>query len=244
MLRGWTAAVIVAAISGTPARVDRWVEGSAHHCICTRAPAEERHDLWRYPQIFVSSPTARRVVNDAIAADVRDSLRLKTLHRSPQCSCKSAELVSKTSDDCEPTYLSNHYISLQCSSEASLYGKSATTYRSLLFEINGSDVRRLSAEEIFRDGEAVKAVRTMLATSIQRDHEHAAEGDPNGQISEREIPELSAQMLRSAALTPGGVHFIVLGSHHSAFEATLSLRHIREFLAPGVLEELEGSGLR
>jgi hypothetical protein len=194
--------------------------------------------------MFVSSPTARRAVNDAIVADVRSSLELKTLNRSPQCSCKSAELVWRAWDGCEPTYLSNHFISLQCSKEGSLYGRSATTYRSLLFEINGSDVRRLSAEEIFRDGEAVKAVRTMLAASIQGDHEHAAEGDPNGQISVIEIPELSAQMLRSAALTPGGVHFIVPGSHHSAFEATLSLRHIREFLAPGVLEELEGSGLR
>jgi hypothetical protein len=175
---------------------------------------------------------------------MRNSLRLKTLDRSPQCSCERAELVSKAWDDCEPTYLSNHYISLQCSKEGSLYGRSATNYRSLLFEINGSDVRRLSTEEIFRDAGAVQAVRTMLAASIQRDHEHAADGDPNGQISESEIPELSAQMLKSAALTPGGVHFIVLGSHHSAFEATLSLRHIREFLAPGVLEELEGNGLR
>lgn len=45
-------------------------------------------------------------------------------------------------------------------------------------------------------------------------------------------------MVESGVLVAGGMQFLVLGDHYSAFETTLSTEELREFLAPEILQEL------
>jgi hypothetical protein len=214
------------------------IQGASHQCDCRSAEPQEVHSSWSYPRIVHANPATAAAVNQAIAANVRKALELKTLSATRRCKCRRSGLILKRGDRCETKLQSESYVALRCGLEVSLMGKAGTTYRSLHIQLDGDAPRVIATEELFRGPTAVKVVTAMLAAHIRDDHEAAAPGDPNANISEDEIPQLSEQMFRSGVLVPGGVRFIVTGSHHSAFETIIDVTRLRPFLAARVLRDI------
>ncbi len=87
----------------------------------------------------------------------------------------------------------------------------------------------LKSEDLFHPKGREKVRETLERIVSSQWRQSLADDDsvPNSQITEEELAPLADEMLKTATLKPDGVHFLALGSHHSAFETTLAYAGLR-----------------
>jgi hypothetical protein len=216
-------------------------KGNTMRCDCADAEFPESRYSWSFPTVYVASTEATRLVNDAIRADVLNALQLHSF-REHRCHCalKRAEAAPVLADDyCELSYESSRYVSLLCSTERTMYGRGATEYRSLLFEIRGRTGRRVASDRLFAGPMAIDRLKTRLTEFVKAERQEGlASRTYESMVDDREVPQLVAAMIGAATLTNKGVHFLALGSHHSVFEVTLSASELQRDLARDVAKDL------
>jgi hypothetical protein len=231
--------------NGVAATIDRWIEGETAKCTCDARDPEEIHRSWRYPQLSFHSASVTSSVNRRIARDVLNSLKLPsfpTHHHECGCDDRSA-FVFHWDNFCEATHVSDRYVTLLCSKEGYSGGKGGTSYRTILIRISGNRSTPLKPSDLFRNNAAVEAVQKILAKKIADDYKATLKG-PNANIDEADIPQLAEKMFDSVVFADGGMRFLVLGGHHSAFEALLTVNDVREYVTSDVLRELIDSDAR
>ena len=120
-----------------------------------------------------------------------------------------------------------------------MMGRSASTYRSLIFEIRGGTARRIASDQLFAGPTAINRVKTRLTEFIRAERQKGfATRNYESMVDDREVPRLVAAMMGTATLTNKGVHFLALGSHHSVFKVTLSVSELQRDLAKDVAKDL------
>jgi hypothetical protein len=200
--------------------------------VCDKSQALEEM-RWDFPRIDSTCAACAETINAALAKHVMALLNREAFEHSGTCKdlFPDEDVEYRYSMYCEVTFQTSRLVSLQCSSEGSSPGGSATNYTSVLFTMDGEHASRIRSEEMFT-AEGRRKLLGALSRIIRDQHRQAREQDPNGQIEEEDIPSLANEMLTTATFQPDGLYFLALGHHHSVFDTTLAIDALRRWFAP------------
>ena len=181
-----------------------------------------------YPRVRLESPKLSDRLNERIERDV-----MERIGSCPEGKLLSQEGVSVdeirgctiAEESCEITYISDAFASLKCTttwpSESFCGTKPSANVHNVLYALHDGVVKRVQAEDIFVDHDAVSKILEILEDEleIQRTESWNA-------ISIEEVPEVATELLQNMAITEEALEFRVMPRHGCYYEVSISLNQI------------------